>query len=113
MGYVLTSTTTPHTTSAAPVARLVRPAIYDRMNASAKSLGGEVIAREQNLDQLFATGHVTPDRLAAETEALGALQGNLRSVHLTAHLEMRAPLTPEQIANYQQLRGYAQHHHAG
>ena len=88
-------------------------AIYDRMNASAKSLGGEVVAREQNLDQLFATGHVTPDRLAAETEALGALQGNLRSVHLTAHLEMRALLTPEQIANYQQLRGYAQHHHPG
>lgn len=94
-------------------------AIYDRMNASAKSLGAEMIAREQNLDQLFATGHVTPDRLTAETEAIGELQGHLRSVHLTAHLEMRALLTPEQIANYQQLRGYGdapqrpQHHHAG
>jgi len=78
-----------------------------------------MIAREQNLDQLFATGHVTPDRLTAEAEALGKLQGRLRSVHLTAHLEMRALLTPEQIANYQQLRGYGdvpqspQHHHAG
>ena len=57
--------------------------------------------------------------MTAETEALGELQGHLRSVHLTAHLEMRALLTPEQIANYQQLRGYGdapqrpQHHHAG
>jgi Spy/CpxP family protein refolding chaperone len=91
--------------------------IYDRMNASAKSLGAELIAREQNLDQLFATGVTTPDRLTAETKALGELRGHLRSVHLTAHLEMRALLTPEQIASYQQLRGYgdatqpAQHHH--
>jgi Spy/CpxP family protein refolding chaperone len=81
-------------------------AIYARMNASAKSLGAQMIAREQNLDQLFATSHVTADRVTAETEALGELQGHLRSVHLTAHLEMRPLLTPEQIANYQQLRGY-------
>ena len=94
-------------------------AIYDRMNASATSLGAQMIAREQNLDQLFATGHVTADRVTAETGALGELQGHLRSVHLTAHLEMGALLTAKQVANYQQLRSYGdapqrpQHHHAG
>ena len=31
--------------------------------------------------------------VTAETEALGELQGHLRSVHLIAHLEMRALLT--------------------
>jgi len=42
-------------------------AIFDRMSAAAKPLGGELIAQEQALDQLFAKGDITPDRLAAMT----------------------------------------------
>ena len=92
-------------------------AIYDRMNAAAKLLGEELITREQTLDQLFATGEITPDRLATDTAAIASLQGQLRSVHLAAHLETRALLTSDQITRYQQLRGYSnpaappQHHH--
>ena len=37
-------------------------AIFERMSAAAKPLGGELIAREQALNQLFATGEITPDR---------------------------------------------------
>jgi hypothetical protein len=94
-------------------------AIFERMSAAAKPLGGELIAHEQVLDQLFAKGEITPDRLAAETAAIGELQGRLRSVHLAAHLETRALLSPDQITRYEQLRGYsdpaapAQHHHQG
>jgi hypothetical protein len=65
-------------------------AIFERMSAAAKLLGGELIARERTLDQLFATGEVTPNRLSAETAAIGELQGRLRSVHLAAHLQIRA-----------------------
>jgi hypothetical protein len=36
-------------------------AIYDRMNASAKSFGAKWIAREQELDQLFTTAQITPE----------------------------------------------------
>jgi Spy/CpxP family protein refolding chaperone len=92
-------------------------AIFERMSAAAKPLGSEVIAREQALDQLFAKGEITPNRLATETAAIGELQGRLRSVHLSAHLETRAVLNPDQIARYEQLRGYRepaeipQHHH--
>jgi Spy/CpxP family protein refolding chaperone len=95
-------------------------AIFERMSAAAKPLGSEGIAREQALDQLFAKGEITPDRLAAEMAAIGELQGRLRSVHLSAHLETRAVLNPDQIAYYEQLRGYGepavtpqQHHHHG
>jgi hypothetical protein len=90
-----------------------------RMSAAAKPLGAELIAHEQALDQLFAKGDITPDRLTAETAAIGELQGRLRSVHLEAHLETRALLNPDQIARYERLRGYAepnspvQHHHHG
>jgi hypothetical protein len=67
-------------------------AIFDRMNAAAKPLGGELIAQEQALDQLFAKGEITQDRLAAATAAIAELQGRLRAVHLSAHLETRALL---------------------
>ena len=90
--------------------------IRERMSAAAKPLGGEIIDREQELDRLFAQGRITPERLPAETAAIGALQGRLRSVHLAAHLETRDVLTPEQLAGYRQLRGYGNettgpHHH--
>ena len=81
-------------------------AIFDRMSAAAKPLGRELIAQEQALDQLFAKGEITPDRLAAATTAIAELQGRLRAVHLSAHLETRALLKADQIARYQQLRGY-------
>jgi Heavy-metal resistance len=92
-------------------------AVFDRMSAAAKPLGRELIAQEQALDQLFAKRNITPDQLTATTATIGDLQGRLRSVHLAAHLETRAMLNPDQIARYQQLRGYtdpntpAQHHH--
>ena len=81
-------------------------AIFDRMSAAAKPLGGELITQEQALDQLFAKGDITPDRLAAATAAIAELQGRLRAVHLSAHVETRALLNPDQIASYEQLRGY-------
>jgi len=93
-------------------------AIHERMGAAARPLGTEIIDRERTLDQLFANGEITPDRLRAETTAIGDLEGRLRSVHLGAHLETRALLSPDQIARYQTLRGYGDgaapmHHHQG
>jgi Spy/CpxP family protein refolding chaperone len=94
--------------------------IFDRMNAAAKSLGGEVIAHKQMLDRLFAAGNADRNSVMAETASISDLQGRLRSVHLTAHLETRTVLASDQIANYLRLRGYGdggepqhQHHHSG
>jgi hypothetical protein len=92
-------------------------AIFDRMSAAAKPLGGELIAQEEALDQLFAKGEIRPDRLAAVTAAIAELEGRLRAVHLSAHLETRALVNPDQVVRYEQLRGYGdpqapvQHHH--
>jgi len=80
--------------------------IFDRMSAAARPLGAELIGRELLLDRLFASGEITPDRLAAETAAIGTLEGSLRSVHLAAHLQTRALLSADQIALYKRLRGY-------
>jgi hypothetical protein len=92
-------------------------AVFERMSAAAKPLGVEPIAQEQMLDQLFAKGDITPDHLATATAAIAELQGHLRVVHLSAHLETRASLKAEQVARYERLRGYddkqaPQGHHA-
>ena len=81
-------------------------AIFDRMSAAAKPLGAELVEHERALDQRFAKREIAQDRLAAETAAIGVLEGRLRFVHLTAHLETRALLSPDQIIFYEQLRGY-------
>jgi len=90
------------------------------MSAAAKPLGGELIVQEQALDQLFARGEITLDCLGAATAAIAELQGCLRPVHLSAHLETRTLLNADQTARYGQLGGYADpqvpgrhHHHHG
>jgi hypothetical protein len=69
-------------------------AIFDRRSAAAKPLGGELIAQEQALDQLFAKGEITPDRLAAMTAAIAKLQGRLRAVHLSAQSAANTSMQP-------------------
>jgi hypothetical protein len=93
-------------------------AIFDRMSTAAKPLGAELVERERTLDEEFAKGEITPNHLAAETAAIGELQGRLRSAHLSAHLETRMFLDAGQIALYEKLRGYdaptpEMHHHHG
>jgi hypothetical protein len=83
-------------------------AIRDRMSAAARPLGDELIDRERALDQLFAQREITSERLIAATAAIGEIQGRLRAVHLAAHLETRAILGAEQIAQYDRLRGYTE-----
>lgn len=93
--------------------------VFDKMSAAAKPLGAELVERERLLDRLFQTGRITPDRLATETAAIAELQGRLRAVHLSAHLETRTLLNAEQLAFYERLRGYGaptapqEHHHHG
>lgn len=80
------------------------------MRDSAASLGSEIVAKERQLDQLFASGSIDQRALSAITAEIGRLQGQLRAVHLTAHLEARKILTDEQVRLYMQARGHARHH---
>ncbi|MGH7544628.1 MAG: hypothetical protein ACREKI_00435 [Gemmatimonadota bacterium] len=45
--------------------------------------------------------------MAAALAEWGRLQGELRAVHLWAHVETARLLTPAQIERYDELRGYA------
>lgn len=81
--------------------------IYDRMHAEATRLGAaSLIAKERELDQLFASKQMDSARLRRRVAEIASLQGELRVAHLQAHLETRRLLSPEQINKYNELRGY-------
>lgn len=94
-------------------------ASFERMATAAKPLGAILVQRERSLDDAFKNGGLNRDALSQQTAEIGALQGQLRAVHLTTHLETRALLTSGQTATYDSLRGYADapasisatHHH--
>lgn len=77
-----------------------------RMLADASEIGARIVALEMDLDALFAGGTADVGRLAAITAALGAMNGRLREVHLTTHIEMREALEAPQLEAYNRLRGY-------
>src|SRR5258708_2622562 len=81
-------------------------AAFARMSGAAKPLGAELIERERRLEQTFRDGSADARAIAAATAEIGAFQGRLRAVHLAAHVETRAILTPAQLAAYDRLRGY-------
>ena len=82
-------------------------AIYERMNAAARRLGMQLVDGEKALDELFAKGTITPQNLVRQLSAIGGIRAQLRGVHLQAHLEQRALLTPHQVHLYDALRGYS------
>lgn len=89
-----------------PDQRVRTEAILAAMREEAVALGEEIVAEEAALDALFAAGTITPEALAGATARLGALGGELRAVHLGAHLRMMEVLEPGQVAAYGRLRGY-------
>ena len=81
--------------------------IFDRMHTDAVSLGDRILSAEKTLDRAFASGAIDGAELRAQVASIAWLQGELRRVHLQAHVETRALLRPEQIDHYDALRGYA------
>ena len=82
-------------------------ASLDRTTAEARVVGAELVQKERELDGAFRAASVTPSIVTRLTADIAEIKGKLRAVHLLAHLEMRAIMTPEQIIAYDKLRGYA------
>lgn len=85
-------------------------AVQGAMQEEARRLGAAILAAEEHLDRMFASGHATRDEVRRATAEIGRLQGELRSVHLEAHLVVRRLLTREQVTAYPRLRGYGGGH---
>lgn len=76
------------------------------VQVKAQSLGRRVVDAEAALDAAFATGRADEEEIADRVREIATLMGELRLTHLSAHIEMRRILEPEQIARYVKLRGY-------
>lgn len=87
--------------------RRAAQALYDQMKAEASVIGEELLAQYGALELAFRNGTITPEILTDRTGELGRIEGALRATHLKYHLSTRAVLTPDQVAAYMRLRGYA------
>ncbi len=81
-------------------------AVYDKMHSAAIALGGRLVEAEANLDRLFAQHEISGETLESATREIAGLAGELRAVHLQAHLEMVEILSAEQRRDYVTHRGY-------
>lgn len=82
-------------------------ALHAEMQAEAIAAGERLIAAERALSEAFAEDALSRDRLAALLAEAGAARTELRFVHLARHLDTVPLLSPQQIARYGVLRGYA------
>jgi hypothetical protein len=80
--------------------------VFDRMKARALPLGERIVALERELDRAFAERSVDAPALERRVAEIARLQGELRTVHLRAHLETLPLLNEHQAHRYAQLRGY-------
>lgn len=84
---------------------------YRQMKTKAVSLGLKIVALEAELDALFATQKINNINLTKLVETIARYKGQLRTVHLSAHLQTRPLLSPQQLAHYDRLRGYGKTSH--
>ena len=87
--------------------------VFDAMEARSRALGKSLVEREAELDRLFASREISRATLESSLAEISKLQGELRRVHLEAHLAQTDILTAEQVAAYVALRGYGGMDHAG
>ena len=82
-------------------------AVYDEMRAAVIPAGRRYLDAERALEEDFRAGTLTEADLPGRVAEVKRLEGELATAHLVAHLQTAKLLTPEQIATYQRLRGYA------
>lgn len=86
--------------------------IYFAMQMQAADFGRQLVAKEDELDQLFGSSAINSVQLKKRLAEIAALQAVIRFVHLDAHLAQRAVLSDRQVMQYDRLRGYANGHSA-
>lgn len=80
--------------------------LFAAMEDEAKEAGARVLAEHAALEAAFRNRTITDAELEARGAALAAAYGEVRLVHLRAHLATIDVLTPHQVALYNEARGY-------
>lgn len=87
--------------------------LYEEMRRNAIALGTELLAAESRLDLEFEQKSISSESLEEALLDIAEIRARLRYVHLEAHLRQKDLLRPEQVRQYDEVRGYkgAQHQH--
>jgi hypothetical protein len=80
--------------------------IYESMSRKAKAIGVKIIAIERDMDKAFANKTITEQGLKLLIDNSADLYGQIRFVHLSAHIDTVSVLTVEQVQMYNKIRGY-------
>lgn len=88
-------------------------AIMDAMQEKARAKGEAIIANEEFLERLFRTDAVDETKVRDLSAEIGRLRGELRGIHLSAHLQTAEVLNKEQTETYMNLRHAGQNTPAG
>jgi hypothetical protein len=80
--------------------------LYQNMSNKAKSVGSAIMSLEQNMDEAFANKTMTIENRKLMLDKSADIYGQVRFVHLSAHLDTMQILTTEQIQMYNKMRGY-------
>ena len=84
----------------------LRRSSFRTMETEAITLGKQLIERERELDDMFASKTITKDKLQQSLQAIASLRGRIRQVHLPTHLVQAEILNADQIDKYDERRGY-------
>jgi hypothetical protein len=79
---------------------------YRAMKRGAIPLGEQLIKLETRLEHAFASRQINESALKSLMTQIATVRGDLRYVHLAAHLKTPTLLSAEQIAAYNRLQGY-------
>ena len=78
--------------------------IFSAMQAEARRLGAQLLAKEAELNDLFRHRRATPASLTAAAGEIATTEAALRTTHLSTHLMMMDVLSPDQMSRYVALR---------
>lgn len=81
-------------------------ALYDEMKKRAMPLGKKLIQLEKELNDSFANKSISDTQLRQKLDDIARVRSELRYTHLATHLQTPAILSPQQIKQYNELRGY-------
>lgn len=84
--------------------------VFEEMQGRARRVGDQIVARERRLDEFFAQQRADGVSVRELVGEIATLQGELRWIHLEAHLRTKEILSAAQTAHYDELRGYAAPH---
>lgn len=82
-------------------------AVYEAMRSDAVATGERIIEVERHLTDAFRSGVADSTQVTRMVDHWGSLQGELRAIHLLAHVATKSVLTDAQVREYDRLRGYA------